>query len=165
MIHGRWQPIRRGTSPTSKNSRLYGIHRLASIRCAFHACRGTYLAVDWAIMVHTLRFGTHRQVDKLQLFRHEGGASTDRLRLLSRFRRDFLDFFFPMARFTIACLRVGPAYITPRMLLALARYNADYAMLRYLPIAILLPRPIKRLLLPLLGIASGAQRSAHGHQR
>lgn len=132
------------------NSRFYGIYRRAVIAHACTRAFGHYLASDWAVMVETLRHGHHAEVPRPLLYRHAGGASGNALRLLALFRKDPLDFFFPMARFTFATLRVGTGNRSLRLHLLLLRHNLKYALLWFLPLINLIPTAVRQRMKVLL---------------
>jgi hypothetical protein len=140
------------------NSRFYGIFRRPVI---VHACRralGHFLASDWAVMAHTLRFGHHAEVGELQFFRHTGGASSEYGKLIALFRREPLDFFFPMARFTFAVLRIGREARSLRLHLLLLRHNLQHSFSWLTPLFRFLPAAPKLWLKHLLGVHSRSRR-------
>ena len=130
----------------STNSRFYGIHRRRVLLSAFRQGFGEFLASDWTIMVYSLRFGTHLEVDKEQFFRHTGGRSSDGDRLIGHFRHELMTYFFPMARFTLVTLRVGSRCRSWRLMMILFRINLHFTLRRFLPGMPLLPGPVKAII-------------------
>ena len=146
------KPLARGVSENicnyaknpASNSRFYGIHRRRIIQRSFRTGFGNFLASDWAVMVHSLQYGRHLEIDRLQLFRHVGGASANFSKLLKPYRRDYFGFFFPMARYSFSVLRVRAQYRSWCLIIVLAHLNLHFTLVQLVPALLGLKKSLRR---------------------
>jgi len=83
------------------NSRFYGLHRTAALRASFPA--EDFYGLDIAIMLGTLRFGTHAEVPDVLLER-ERHAPGSYAKQIERDSRGLMDRVLPLGRFSRAVL-------------------------------------------------------------
>lgn len=103
------------------NSRFYGIHRTRVLRDAFPA--GDFFALDIAIMLGTLREGTHLEVPEVLLER-ERNAPSSYAGQIERDARGFPDRLLPLRGFTRAVVRELRVPLSARALWWLLVRNA-----------------------------------------